>query len=36
MGPYQFVAQVGWERGYVNIFRLLKPADTEVQKPPGG
>jgi hypothetical protein len=20
--PYQFVAQVGWERGYVNIFRL--------------
>jgi hypothetical protein len=36
IGPYQFVAQVGWERGYVNIFRLLKPADTEVQKPPGG
>ncbi len=22
--PYQFVAQVGWERGYVNIFRLLR------------
>jgi hypothetical protein len=36
IGPYQFVAQVGWERGYVNIFRLIKPADTEGQKPPGG
>ena len=22
--PYQFVTQVGWERGYVNIFRLLR------------
>jgi len=22
IGPYQFVAQVGWEGGYVNIFRL--------------
>ena len=21
--PYQFVTQVGWDRGYVNIFRLL-------------
>ena len=25
IGPYQFVAQVGWEKGYVNIFRLLRP-----------
>ena len=24
--PYQFVAQVGWKGGYVNIFRLHKPA----------
>lgn len=26
-GPYQFVTQVGSERGYVNIFRLRRPAD---------
>jgi hypothetical protein len=27
IGPYQFVAQVGSERGYVNIFRLRKPVE---------
>ncbi|MHC4664569.1 MAG: hypothetical protein ACYS9T_01260 [Planctomycetota bacterium] len=26
-GPYEFVRQVGWERGWVNIFRLRKPAE---------
>ena len=26
IGPYQFVAKVGWEGGYVNIFRLHRPA----------
>jgi hypothetical protein len=26
VGPYQFVAQVGWKGGYVNIFRLRRPA----------
>jgi hypothetical protein len=26
IGPYQFVAQVGWKGGYVNIFRLHRPA----------
>ena len=26
-GPYQFVTQVGSERGYVNIFSLRRPAD---------
>jgi len=30
---YQFVTQVGTKRGYVNIFRLLKPADVIKQKP---
>ncbi|MBN2182260.1 MAG: hypothetical protein JW715_10125 [Sedimentisphaerales bacterium] len=25
--PYLFVGQVGWKRGYVNIFRLLRPED---------
>jgi hypothetical protein len=29
VGPYQFVAQVGSSRGYVNIFRLLMPAEIE-------
>ncbi len=27
IGPYQFVSQVGWKGGYVNIFRLRRPAD---------
>jgi len=31
---YQFVAQVGSERGYVNIFHLRSPADVIKQKPP--
>jgi hypothetical protein len=26
VGPYQFVAKVGWKGGYVNIFRLHRPA----------
>ena len=26
IGPYQFVAQVGWKGGYVNVFRLHRPA----------
>jgi hypothetical protein len=26
IGPYQFVSQVGWKGGYVNIFRLQRPA----------
>lgn len=26
-GPYEFVEQVGSKRGYVNIFRLIRPAD---------
>ncbi len=35
--PYQFVAQVGWERGYVNIFRLLRQeAVTKPGVPSGG
>jgi len=35
--PYQFVAQVGWERGYVNIFRLLRQeAVTRPDAPSGG
>jgi len=28
--PYQFVTQVGWERGYVNIFRLAPRAPVVV------
>ena len=32
--PYQFVARVGWERGYVNIFRLHRPADVIKPKAP--
>jgi len=31
---YQFVTQVGSERGYVNIFHLRSPADVIKQKPP--
>ena len=27
-GPYQFVAQVGSQRGYVNIFRLRRPTNS--------
>jgi len=35
--PYQFVTQVGWERGYVNIFRLLRQeAVTEPGVPADG
>jgi len=34
IGPYEFVAQVGSDRGYVNIFRLQKPANNIQQKPP--
>jgi hypothetical protein len=34
IGPYEFVAQVGSDRGYVNIFRLQKPANNTQQKPP--
>ena len=26
VGPYQFVVKVGWKGGYVNIFRLHRPA----------
>ncbi len=36
IGPYEFVAQVGSDRGYVNIFRLHKPANNIQQKPPSG
>ncbi len=32
IGPYEFVAQVGSNRGYVNIFRLQKPANNIQQK----
>lgn len=28
IGPYEFIGQVGWERGYVNIFRLHRPAES--------
>jgi hypothetical protein len=28
--PYQFVTQVGWDRGYVNIFRLLPRVSVSV------
>ena len=35
VGNYQFVDQVGWKRGYVNIFRLLRPADNIEQEPLG-
>lgn len=35
--PYQFVAQIGWKGGYVNIFRLVKPeAVTKPGEPVGG
>ena len=33
VGPYQFVAQVGSKRGYVNIFRLRGPAEIERSQP---
>ena len=33
ISPYEFVAQVGSNRGYVNIFRLQKPANNIQQKP---
>ncbi|MHC4186390.1 MAG: hypothetical protein ACYSR4_10765, partial [Planctomycetota bacterium] len=34
-GPYEFVGKVGWERGWVNIFRLRRPADAGPGPPPG-
>jgi hypothetical protein len=33
-GPYQFITQVGWKRGYVNIFRLRRSADGVKQELP--
>jgi len=36
IGPYEFIAQVGWEKGWVHIFRLRGPADGAKEKPPGG
>ncbi|MHC4686402.1 MAG: hypothetical protein ACYTEW_19125 [Planctomycetota bacterium] len=32
--PYEFVGQEGWERGYVNIYRLHRPADVKKPEPP--
>ena len=34
IGPYEFVTQLGSQRGYVNVFRLRRPADNAGQKPP--
>jgi hypothetical protein len=36
VGPYQFVAQVGWKGGYVNIFRLRRPAGVIEPGAPNG
>lgn len=33
IGPYEFIGQVGWKRGYVNIFRLHRPAELIHTKP---
>ena len=33
IGPYEFITQVGSRRGYVNIFRLRRPAEAVNQKP---
>jgi len=27
IGPYEFITQVGWKRGFVNIFRLRRPPE---------
>ena len=35
IGSYQFVTQVGWKGGYVNIFRLLRPGNTTKPGPSG-
>jgi hypothetical protein len=32
--PYQFVKKVGWQKGYVHIFRLLRPPKPSNQEPP--
>jgi len=34
VGPYQFIAQVGSKRGYVNIFHLCRPGDATGKEPP--
>jgi len=34
IGPYEFITQLGSERGYVNVFRLRKPPPRTEQKPP--
>ncbi len=33
IGPFEFVTQIGSERNYVNIFRLLRPKDLRGQGP---
>jgi len=33
VGPYQFVAQVGSKRGYVNIFRFRRPVEVKREAP---
>jgi hypothetical protein len=33
-GPYEFVERVGWERGWVHIFRLRRPAGYVKPPPP--
>ncbi len=32
-GPFEFVDQIGSERNYVNIFRLLRPEDLRDRRP---
>jgi hypothetical protein len=34
IGPYEFVVQLGSNRGYVNVFRLHKPPEPVAPKPP--
>jgi hypothetical protein len=34
IGPYEFITQVGSNRGYVNVFRLHKPPAGSKQRPP--
>jgi hypothetical protein len=36
VGPYEFIGQVGSQRGYVNIFRLRSPQNNAGLRTPGG